>query len=213
MTRKVRALALALPTMVAFVALASSNASAANYTASTYPTTVTGTSAFGNDTFITEGGVVECSSHFQATLTAASSSVTVTPTYKSGCWAFGFLEGSVETNGCDYLFTEPTGSGDSYSASVDLTCPAFKWIVIKAATCTVTVMPQLNLKSVALTDNTAAGDLSVKAGIKGIVYSVTQDGIGCPFNGVGTKFGGEYIQHSAITLDAVSPSTATVDVG
>jgi hypothetical protein len=65
--------------------------------------------------------------------------------------------------------------------------------------------------AVSVTNNTAAGDLSLKASITGIKYTVTEDGFGCPFNGTGAKTGATYVQDSAVTLD--STNGATVDVG
>jgi hypothetical protein len=81
MTRKFKTPGVALFAVLALSVVVASAASAKySYTASSYPTTGTATSALGHDTFITEGGRVECASHFQGTLTAASSSLTVTPT-------------------------------------------------------------------------------------------------------------------------------------
>jgi hypothetical protein len=118
-------------------------------------------------------------------------------------------------NGCDYIFNNLAGSADSWTSKVDLNCSGLNYVVIQApasgSVCTVTVRAQPGLSSISITNNTAAGDVSAKALVEGIVYSVTQDGFGCPFNGVGTKFGGKYVQHSAITLD--STNGATIDVG
>src|SRR6187397_3604907 len=107
MTRKFKTLGVALFAVLALTAVAASAASAASYTASSYPTAGTGESAVGNDVFTTEGGTVECKSHYVATLSAASTDLTVTPTY-TNCKAFGFLEAKV--TGGKYTFTEPTGS-------------------------------------------------------------------------------------------------------
>jgi hypothetical protein len=210
MTHKLKMLGMALVAVLALTAVSASAASAANYTSSVYPTTGTGESALGNDLFTTEAGTVECKSHFQGTLAATNTDLTITPTYTS-CKAFGFLSATV--TGCKYTFTEPTGSADSYSAKVDVTSTC----TIVASTCEVSVPTQGPLSSVAITNDTAAGDVTVKANVSNIGYTVVKDGIGCPFltpNGTPeAKTGATYKQGTAITFDAVSPSTATIDVG
>jgi hypothetical protein len=191
---------LALIAALAFAAVGASAAGATNFTASKYTTQFTGESAKGNDTFVTEGGRVECKAHYQGTMPSASESQTVEASYTE-CKAFGFLSATVTMNGCDYVFYT--------SGKVDLTCPGFESIVIKASTCTVTLKSQPGLEGVGISN--VWNGITVWAGIKGIDYSVTQDGIGCPFNGIGTKFGGEYRQHWPITLGSISGTT--IDVG
>jgi hypothetical protein len=200
MTRKLKTLGVALVAVFALTAVMASAASAASYTASSYPTTGTGTSAIGNDVFTTEGGAVECAAHFQAFLEAATSSLLVTPTYTS-CKAFGFVEASV--TGCSYNFTATSTT----SSTVHVISPC----TIRASTCHVNVFAQGSLSSLATTNN-ASGDISVKANVSGIVYHVVNDGFLCPFNGTGIKTGGTYKQGSAVTFDAVIPSTASISV-
>jgi hypothetical protein len=180
------------------------------YTASSYPTTITASSAVGNGTFVTEGGSVECASHFQGTIAASSPTLTVTPTY-TGCKAFGFLGMTIVMNGCDYSFKSPTGSGDNWSAGIDIVCPAGKVIEITAGTCKITIGSQSTGGSAAITNNTAAGDMLIKPNLTGIGYTVTQDGFGCPFAGTGAKTGATFTQHSAITFD--STNGASVHAG
>jgi hypothetical protein len=212
MTRKFKTLGVALFAVLALTAVMASAASAANYTAGAYPTTGTGESALGNDTFTTEAGKVECKSHFSSTLAASSSTLTVTPKYTS-CRAFGFLEATVNMNGCDYLFTTPTTPvADVSSANVDVNCsPAGNKIIITAATCKVEIGAQTPTGSVAITNDTAAGDVTVKANVTGIAYTVVTDGFGCPFAGTGAKTGATYVQDAAITFD--STNGQTIDVG
>jgi hypothetical protein len=205
MTRKFKTLGVALFAVLALTAVMASAASAAQYTASSYPTTGTGESGLGNDTFITEAGAVECKSHFEGTLASASEDLTVTAKY-TNCRAFGFLEAVVSH--CKYTFTSPTGSGDNYSASLHVVnAPC----TITAGTCEVSVPVQNNLSKVSITNNTAAGDVSVQANVEGIAYEVKKDGFGCPFSGTGPKTNAKYIQHNAITFD--STNGASIDVG
>jgi hypothetical protein len=204
MTHKLKMLGMALVAVLALTAISASAASAAKYTASTYPTTGTGESKVGNDVFTTEAGTVECQSHYKGTLAGASEDLTITPTYTS-CKAFGFLKATV--TGCTYTFTTPTGSVDTYSAKVDVTTTC----TIVASTCEVKVEPQTELGSVAITNETAAGDVKVKANVTGIAYNVIKDGIGCPFSSTGKKAGASYTQKEAVTFD--STNGATIDVG
>jgi hypothetical protein len=208
MTRKIKMLGMALVAVLALTAVAASAASAASYTASSYPTTGTGESALGNDVFTTEAGKVECKSHFSGTLSAKSTDLTVKAHYTE-CRAFGFLNATVSD--CNYTFTEPTEtSADTYHAPVHVvTAPC----TIAAGTCKVTVPTQGPLNSVEITNDTASGDVTVKANVTGIKYTVTEDGFACPFGGTGEKTGATYTQVNAITFDAVSPSSATIDVG
>jgi hypothetical protein len=189
---------------LALTAVLVSTASAANYTASSYPTTGVGESSLGNDVFTTEAGKVECKTHLTIHIGVQTPTVQGTFIYTS-CRAFGFLNATV--TGCNYNFTEPTGSADSYSAKVDVTSTC----TIVAATCEAKVEPQGPLSSVAITNETAAGDMKVKANVTGIAYQVTKDGIGCPFSSTGKKTGATYTQTNAITVD--STNGATIDVG
>jgi hypothetical protein len=111
MTHKRKMLGMALVVALALTAVMVSAASAASYTASSYPTTGTGESAVGNDTLKTEGGVVECKSHFEGTLaTEAQENLDINAKY-SNCKAFGFLNATVEMSGCRFRFTGPTSTG------------------------------------------------------------------------------------------------------
>jgi hypothetical protein len=175
-------------------------AQAAEYKASAYPTNATGESAIGNDVFSTEAGKTECQANYSATLTGPSRMLTVTPTY-SGCKEFGFLEMKIEMNGCRYRFNEPTGS---FSATVNVVCGE-KPIKITAATCTSTVGPQALGGSVALTNNASPPKFATeKASLTGIAYTVTNDGLLCPFNGTGPKTGGTFTQGTAVAIRSTS---------
>jgi hypothetical protein len=203
MTRKLKMLGMALVAVLALTAVSASAASAGSYTASSYPSTGTGESALGNDVFTTEAGKVECKSHFEGTLKEKSADITITAKYTE-CKAFGFLNATVSH--CTYTFTEPTGSGDTWSQTVHIIGSPCTIIV---STCEVSVPLQGPLSSVTTTNDTAAGDVTVKANVSKIKYNVTKDGIGCPFAGTGAKEGATYVQGSAVTFD----SAATIDVG
>lgn len=205
MTRKFKTLGVALTVVFALTAVMASAASAASYTASSYPTTARGISPLGNGVFTTEAGKVECITHEETTIVSTTGDITVV-TVATSCKSFGFLEAKV--SGCKHTLTEPTGSGDNYTAKVDIvgsTC------TIEAGTCKVTVPAQGPLGSVAITNDTATGDVTIKANVTGIAYNVVTDGFGCPFAGTGAKAGGTFTHGSAVTID--STNGATIDVG
>jgi hypothetical protein len=201
MIRKIKTLGIAVVAVLALSAVVASAASATNFTASSYPTAASATSSKGNDDFKTEAGSVECHASFAvAALSAPSETVTVTPTYTE-CVAFGFLNATVNMNGCDYTFYT--------NGNVDLNCPAGKSVVITASTCEVSIGAQKGLKSVALA-NSGSG-ISAKANVGGIAYTVTKDGFGCPFGGTGAKTGATYTQNNAVQVN--STNGATIDIG
>ncbi len=214
MIRNLKTLGVALCAVLALsvVVVGSAQAAEGKYTASTYPTTGTAESALGNDVFTTEAGTVECLSHFEGTLTGASTNLTVKAKY-SKCKAFGFLEATVSMRSCDYLFTTPTGEKDVWKAEkVQVKCTnALEPILISAGTCKATVGEQTTAGSVDVTNNTAAKDVSVQATVTGVAYTVTEDGFACPFGGTGAKTGATYAQKSSITF--ASTNGATIDVG
>jgi hypothetical protein len=209
MIRKFKMLGMALVAVLALTAVVASAASAASYTASSYPTTGTGESAVGNGIITTEAGKVECRTHFEATLTAASSQLTA-KAQVSECKAFGFLNATVSMGSCDYVFNQPQGSGDSYTATTNVACGSGS-IMVTAGTCKLTIGSQGPLSKVELTNNTALEDVFVKLGITGIAYTVVTDGIGCPFIGTGAKTGATSTYHSAVTFD--STNGAVIHIG
>lgn len=199
MIYKFKVVGLVMLAAFAASAVVTAGAQADTFTASKYPTSVTAASAKGNDVFKTEGGNVECSSHFGGTLTAAASSITITPSYTE-CQAFGVGSATV-IMGCDYVF-HATGA-------VDIECPASNKIVITAGTCEVQIGTQTGLSKVELSNG--SGDINAKANVGGLKYTVTKDGIGCPFAGTGEKVGGTYTQGSAVTVSSTNGASVSVD--
>jgi len=189
MIRNLKSLGLALVAVLAMSAMVASAAQAVpQYTGSAYPTTGTGSNTSGSETFTTEGGTVQCDSHFVGTLSAANSTLTVTPSY-SNCTAFGFINADVHENGCTYVFHASSKLGtDHYSSTVDVVCPAGAQMVITAATCEVAVPAQTGLSSVT-TQNLAGGTVTVVPNVANITMNVLKDGFGCPFSGTGHKKG------------------------
>jgi hypothetical protein len=219
MIRKFRALGLAFLAVTAFAALSAQAAQAVpQFTAAKYPATIDATATGIEEKFVTEAGAVECeTSHFHGELTAASSTLTVRPTYTS-CKAFGFLGITINTEGCHYVFhaTEKVAT-DNYRAHVIISCPAGQSIKITFSTCSAEVKDGQSLTTVDLSTNTAAApdDVTVRPTVTGIAYTVTNDGFLCPFSGTGAKTGGKYETGpdatDVITARCTSPASTYID--
>ena len=210
MIRRFKVLGLVLFVLVALFAVSASTAAALKYTASSYPVVGTAESALGNDTFTTEAGKLECKSHFEGVLGEAQSTLTVKAKF-TNCHAFGFIEATVSMNSCVFEFTTPAETGtDTYSAAVHVRCSGEPG-TITAGTCKLTIGEQSPGGSVTGTNNTAANDISVQGNVTEINYTVTQDGIGCPFAGTGAKTGATYVQDQPVTVKTTSG--ASIDLG
>ena len=206
MIRNLKSLGLALVAVLAMSAVVASAAQAVpSFTASAYPATGTGSNKAGSETFTTEAGTVQCDSHFEGTLTEASSTLTITPKY-SECTAFGFLNATVETEGCTYVFhaTEQVSAG-VYNSHVDVVCPEGKSIKIVAATCKAEVKSQNGLTTAKSTNS--GSSVTVQPNVTNIAMTVTQDGFGCPFSGTGAKTGS---YHGDVLVSRVGGGSVSV---
>jgi hypothetical protein len=195
MIRKFKALGLATVAVLAMSAVVASAASA-QFTANSYPTTVTATSALGNDVLTIDGTSQECQSHFQGTFSEETTALTITPIY-SGCKFFGFASGTIAMNGCDYVFHS--------NGSFDVECPAGKVITYTAGNCEAQIGTQTGLKSIILTSNPPHVD--ARFSITGMTVNVTKDGFLCPLTGTGHKTA-TYSQGSAMTVKPISGGTS-----
>jgi hypothetical protein len=186
MIRNLKSLGLALVAVLAMSAVVASAAQAVpSFTASAYPATATGSNSKGSETFTLDHSTVQCDSHFVTnSLAAASSTLTVTPTY-SNCEAFGF-SATVNPEGCTYVFhaTEQVAAG-VYNHHVDVVCPTGKSIKITAATCSAEVKAQTG-KTTATTTNLGGGSVTVQPNVV-VSTTVTNDGFACPLTGTGTR--------------------------
>ena len=216
---------------VAVLAMSAVTASAAQATplleASKYWATIEATGENVGENFHTEAGAITCKvSHYTATLSAASSTLTVHPTYTE-CQAFGLFTATVNTEECNYVFhaTEKV-SADNYRAHVDVVCPAGQSIKWSATPCKWEYKAQTGLTTVDIVDNTglSPNDISIQPtllaekaenrnGKNGpLAYTVTADGFGCPLNGTGAKTGAEYSSTSGITAIATAPAGTQVSL-
>jgi hypothetical protein len=201
MGHKLKKLGVSLVAVLALSLVITSISAAAQFTSSSYPTTTKaeGTESYGYATV--EGSSIECSSgSASATLSAASSTLTIVEGKASKCSAFGFAEGTVNSEGCAVLVHVTGGSGDTYTGTSDLLCPAGQSVKTVAGSCKTEVKPQTGSVTLELLNNTGGGYVEVKLKTSNVAYTVTQDGFLCPLNGTGNKTGGTAVQTKTGTV-------------
>ena len=193
MILKLEILGVGILGLLAVGGVGASTAQAQAFTSTTgYPVTITGSSGGGNEVISTEGGTAECDGHFSGSLSEASSSVTIAVTYTDCTGVFGFATGTVNMNGCDYVF--------HIYGEVDLECPGTSKVQITAGTCEVQIPTHTGLTKNTMWNN--GSHIDMEFNLTGIVYIVTKDGFLCPFGGTGIKTGGTYTQNLYLTYKA-----------
>jgi len=179
--------------MIATTALAlCSVAAAAEFSAEALPATITGSDAAS--TFTAEGGEVSCTATLSGSLSEASTSLALTPSYTK-CKAFGFLEGTVNTEGCKFVLHggSETAEEETYAVSTDISCETGKSIKVTAGTCSLEIGTQSGLSGGKMAEETVTAPEHATLGgkVAKVVYTVTKDGFLCPLNGTGKKENGE----------------------
>ncbi|MGD9736147.1 MAG: hypothetical protein AB7V58_11165 [Solirubrobacterales bacterium] len=188
-------LGVAMLAALAAMTIGASGAQAANFTAASYPAFLSAEpSSAGTPTLAFEGGTeAECEAFgFGGAITAATSSLALGPG-ATGCTDFG-AAGTVETNGCEFVFHPGTGSADNYAGSFDVTCPAGEEIVVTGNGCEVRIGAQTGLGPVSYERLTTAPK-EVQATFElesaaGFAYTKAVDGASCPLSGTGAKTDG-----------------------
>lgn len=188
MTRKLKALGLALVAVFAMSAVAASAASAVEFHGGAEPTKINATGV-GNQTLSANGVNVVCStsSFTSGNVAQTTSSITITPTY-SNCKVAGLFTAHVNFTSCDYTFNA--------SGTVDLGCTTEGDTVDITATffgssvCTIKIS-EGTFAEAATYDNVTEGGkkhVTVTANAKGITYAETggECGIGSGTNGTYT---------------------------
>jgi hypothetical protein len=193
MIDKLRTIGLACAAVLALSAVFAATAIATpQFTGSSYPTGLTGSSFRGSLVLTTEAGKVECDSHFLSQFYfSADSTLELAPTF-TNCMAFGFLSATVNPEFCDLVLhaTEMAAPG-VYRHHFDVDCNGGDSIKITASTCKAEIKDQNGLTTVK-TSNLVNGSITVQPEVSGIAYTVTQDGFLCPFGGTGNKTDGTY---------------------
>lgn len=188
-------LGLAMLVALAAMTIGASGAQAANFTAASYPSFLSAEpSTAGTPTLVFEGGTkAACESFgFGGEISAATSSLALGPGINE-CTNFG-AAGTVETNGCEFVFHPGTGSADNFSGTFDITCPTGKKIVVKGNTCEVQIGAQTGRGPVAYERQTTApkevlATFQLKSAA-GFSYTKAVDGASCPLAGTGAKTDG-----------------------
>jgi hypothetical protein len=170
MIHRSKVVGLSLAVVLATMAVSAAAASAAEFNAAESPAKV---NAINEGNHVFTAGIVGSISCKKATFTGEefkavpTKEVTVTPSYTE-CTFLG-VSTVVNTNGCDYTFTEPTGTGP-FTGKVDVGCPTGKSIEFEALSCRVKVGAQTGLGTITYT-NQINGTVKVAAKVTGITYT------------------------------------------
>jgi len=195
MSRKLKALGLALIAVFAMAAISAATASAEELFHSSEAHSIIRGTQVAEDTFTVNAGTVKCK---KATYNGTSSATTVKeqrvkPTY-SECTAFGFVNTTIDVpSSCEYLFTQPVAK----VGKVDIV-GCLEPITVTGFNCWVTVGNQNNLGSITYTtgESLKAHDLLIHVSLTGITY--TQHSKSFPGCTAGTFTNGTYTGTSTV---------------
>lgn len=200
MRGRTKILGLALVAVFALAALGASAAQAAFVGVVTKggatfngPVELTGEQAPGTQMrFSIEGSGVECTvARTEGTGKDGETWGKMHPTYE-GCTAFGFVNATVTTTGCNLeaMATEQLETG-VFAGELKLACESGKEIVISAGLCEVNIGPQTVSKGTRATNATAAGKMHVTLDSteSPVAATKTKDGFLCPLEGTGETTG------------------------
>jgi len=192
MNRNLKIVGLALVAVLAMSAWATASASAFTKFASVGNVNVAVTAdqeASAQHVFTVDSATVKCTTAHFATMgevTSPAATIEVHPEY-SGCTAFGFVNASVETKGCDYVL-HASGTVDIVQGAGTETCNR---ILVHGGTCTVEIKPIAANTGLgtASYENLTGGKVKILANVSGITVNKTEDGVLCPLSGTGPGTG------------------------
>lgn len=125
------------------------------------------------------------------------------------CTAFGFINATVEAEGCEFVLgAGAETSADHFAGELVLQCEAGKKIKIVGGTCEATISGAQGFNtSIDAEDKTGITPKLVlySLNISGMVVEKTKDGLLCPFSGTGTDKKATY--QGSITLEAFNGGT------
>jgi hypothetical protein len=200
----------ALAVVAVALGMASAPASAAQFKAGGYPATLTGSQLAGEriQTFFGGPEVICETATLSGTLAGASAEVLVHPVFGT-CQAFGFLEATFTTTGCNYKVHVGALAGtDIWDGSYDVVCEAGKSIKVVAGTCELEVKSVNGINEVDLIDETgSAADMTWRPLLANIPYTVTKDGFGCPLAATGNFNNGSGIGRYTVTATSGGGAT------
>jgi hypothetical protein len=151
-------------------------------------------------TFTVDGTSIECTTAKFTSGSVANGSTWVTahPEY-TGCTAFGFLNSSVNTTGCNYeaMANGAEGTEMNFAGELKVVCSGTNKIIIKAPAslpvCEATVGNQTipaATSGMKWTNNTVSPmDVILHNTNTPVEVTKTKDGFGCPFSGTGATTG------------------------
>lgn len=207
-THRLRALGLGFLAVLATSAVVASAAQAGVFTAAAYPATITGQNV-GAHQFSTEIGVMNCNVTLHGEMAAASSELTLTPSYATNCGINNKVV-HVDMNGCDYLLhADETIAADEVGGSMDIECPEGSEIdfeITSLPICHLTVGEQLGLESITYTDRTGVRDVDADMNLGGVAYGLD---VGCAVQG--TFENGTYAGTTTLASDNEGQDAFTVD--
>lgn len=188
------------------------------FRASPYPASVKGEQAEQHAITI-QGQKIQCKTvAFTGELAKAAGSIRLTPEYKE-CTGLSVGTPTFDMNGCAFLLTAGSGSGDNYAGGMHIDCPTGASIKMTVnSICTVHIPPQTPTTSaIDYTRQTypSQGAL-VRWTVKGIHSSVTRHNFLCPFSANETDttltYSGTILLQGTggATLD-ISPSRGTIE--
>jgi hypothetical protein len=232
MTRKIKALGLAMFAVLAMSAVVASAAQAnanAKFTAPAYPTTAFATDAVkGNQFFGSFGTVFECGHvEFHGILPAASSTLTLNAGYKE-CTVAKVLPATVNMTSCDYVYHVGQTTGvDQYAGSGSISCTVpgdAIDITIYAShaahtagtpICHVTFKAQGPLPGLTLTVNTGpVNNFSISGTLAGMAGNQERKSAFCP---AGTEEkAGKYTFKTPVPIKGSNPvggESRSIDIG
>lgn len=207
MTRKIKALGLALMAVFAMSAIVAQAASAVDFESNASTTILSASGS--NHEFNVTGSEVRCATaNFSGHVASSTTTkITISPVY-TGCTAFaGFVSAKVtgfghygEEDTCDYVMHA--------SGEVDLECEGSAEVMIDAGPCDAHIPEQTGLGTVSY-ENVANGDIKATININSITVSHT-DGIFCTFSGSGEGKNGTLTGTS--TVSGTTNGTTPVDI-
>lgn len=215
MKRKLRTLVAIVSALAASAAFAA-GAQSASFTASSYPATFTGEQAAPH-VWTVQGTKIECSSaHFEGSLTAASESAKIVPTY-SGCTSFGIANSEIDMNGCYYELTTGetmTLPAHRFEGSTHFRCPEGQTATVSTPAsnplCVVHVGEQTPTSSKVDLENVTSNTVRLTYTTTGWHSNVTDiAGFFCPLSNASTDATGSWTG----TIEFKGNGGKTIDVG
>ncbi|HEX7278556.1 MAG TPA: hypothetical protein VF255_02925 [Solirubrobacterales bacterium] len=172
MVRRLKRLWLLCLGVAALGLLSAGSASAAEFHSEVAHTSITGTHG-GEEIFTVNAGSIRCQeTHYVGTRTVATSTtLTLTPEY-TGCTAFGFVNATIDHNGCFLTFHTEAGTG-AIGGRHTIECEGGKAITVTAFNCWVTIGSQSNIGPVTYTNQGAGAtrDVTVDFSTSGLTYT------------------------------------------